>query len=249
MINIKDIKKQALDAYKFDIKRNAGVEFIAFIVKFALLFTLATLYIICLAKAGSVSVSFPILLIFIVTYILIYLFVIAPINLGRNYYFARVAAKTQPQTDELFHFYKNIKHAIWAYFRIAIAVIFYTVFFVAIIIVYFRVYSMLSSNWFSFLNFLVCAVIIALYALSIVVTRLKYSLLPAVYLKFSSSNPLPFVAKTLRYSRGVKSELFMLYLSFAGWYALGILSLGIGFIWINPYIRIASKIYLNEHIK
>ena len=249
MVNIKDIKKQALDAYKFDIGRNAGVEFIAFIVKFALLFTLATIYIICLAKAGSVSVSFPVLLIFIAAYILIYLFVIAPINLGRNYYFARVAAKTQPQTDEMFHFYKNIKPAVWAYFRIAIAVVFYTVLFIAIAIVYFRGYSLFSSNWFSFLNFLVCTTIVVLYALSITVTRLKYSLLPVVYLKFSSSNALPFVAKTLRYSKGVKTDLFMLMLSFAGWYILGILSLGIGFIWINPYIRIASKIYLNEHIK
>lgn len=248
MVNIKDIKKQALSAYKFDIGRNAGVEFIAFIVKFALLFTLATIYIICLAKAGTASVSLPVLLIFVSAYILIYLFVIAPINLGRNYYFARVAAKTQPQTDEMFHFYKNIKPAVFAYFRIAIAVIFYTVLFAALTIIYFRVYAMFNANWFSFLNFLVCTAIIVLYILSIIVTRLKYSLLPLVYLKFSSTNALPFVAKTLRCSKGVKSDLFMLYLSFAGWYILGILSLGIGFIWINPYIRIASKIYLNEQI-
>lgn len=248
MVNIKDIKKQALSAYKFDIARNAGVEFIAFIVKFAVVFTLVTAYIICLAKAGSASVSTPVLLLFIAAYILIYLFVIAPINLGRNYYFARVAAKTQPQTDEMFHFYKNIKPAVWAYFRIAIAVIFYTVLFTAITIVYFRVYALFSANWFSFINFLVCSAIIVLYALSIIHTRLKYSLLPVVYLKYNSSNALPFVAKTLRFSKGVKSDLFMLFLSFAGWYVLGILSLGIGFIWINPYIRIASKIYLNEHI-
>ncbi len=249
MVNINEIKKRALSAYKFDVARNAGVEFIAFIVKFALIFALVTVYIICLAKAGSATVSAPVMLIFTAAYILIYLFVIAPINLGRNYYFMRVAAKTQPQTDEMFHFYKNIKPAVFAYFRIALAIIFYTVFFAAITTVYFRVFALFSTNWFSFINFLFCATIIVLYALSIVVTRLKYSLLPVVYHKFSVTNALPFVAKTLRCSKGVKSDLLLLYLSFAGWYVLGILSLGIGFIWINPYIRIATKIYLNENVQ
>ena len=248
MINIKDIKQQTLIAYKFDIGRNAGVEFIAFIVKFALIFALATIYIICLAKTGAVSVSLPMLLGFLAAYILIYLFAIAPINLGRNLYFARVAAKTQPKTDEMFHFYKDIKMALFAYFRIAVAVIFYTVFFTALTIAYFRIYGLFSSNWFSFLNFLVSAAILVFYAISIIVTRTKYSLLPVVYHKFEPAGPVPFVAKTLRCSKGVKSDLLLLYLSFAGWYILGLLSLGIGFIWINPYIRIASKIYLNETI-
>ncbi len=249
MISIKDIKQQAQHAYKFDTRRNAGVEFIAFMVKFSLILALATVYIICLAKLGSAAVSMPVLFTFAAAYILIYLFVIAPINLGRNLYFTKVAAKTQPQTDEMFHFYRNIKMALFAYFRIAIAMIFYTVLFVAITIVYFRVYALFSTNWFSLINFLVCAAIIVLYSISIINMRLKYSLLPVVYYKFEPASPIPFVAKTLRCSKGIKSGLFMFYLSFAGWYLLGILTLGIGFIWIIPYIRIASKIHLLEQVK
>ena len=247
-MNTKDIKDQAKKAYKFDIKRNAGVEFISFIVKFATIFTLITLYIICLTKLGSPAATLPAALVLLAVFAVIYLLVIAPINLGRNFYFSKVACGLQPATDEMFHFYRNLKSAIYAYFRIAMAMVFYTVIFTALTIVYFRIYSLFSSTWFSPLNFIFCAAILVLYALCIIVTHLKYAPLPVVYHKHSPMTAIVFVAKTLRFSHGVKSDLFMLHLSFAGWYILGILSLGIGFIWIMPYIRIASKIYLNKTI-
>lgn len=248
-MNIKDIKEKAKKAYKFDIGRNAGVEFISSVVKFAPIFALLTIYIICLAHVGSPAGSLPAALILLAVYVLIYLFVIAPVNLGKNLYFTRVATGNQPATDELFHFYKNLKHAIYAYFRIAVAMVFYTVLFTAIAIIYFRIYSLFSTNWFSPLNFILCAAIIVLYALCVIVTHLKYSLLPVIYNNQSPMTAIVFVARTLRASRGVKSDLFLLHLSFAGWYALGILSMGIGFIWILPYIRIASKIYLTGAVK
>ena len=174
MVSTKEVKQQALKAYKFDIGRNAGVEFISFIVKFALSFTLVTIYIICLAKMGSGAVSPLFTTVFTVLGILLYLFAVAPINLGRNLYFAKVANKTQPETDEMFHFYSNMKFALYAYFRIALEMVFYTLLFTAITIVYFKVFWAMSGNLFSFLNFLICAAIIVLYALSIIIIRMKY---------------------------------------------------------------------------
>ncbi len=47
---------------------------------------------------------------------------------------------------------------------------------------------------------------------------------------------------------GHKMDLFLLYLSFIGWALLCILSLGIGFLWLIPYINVsAAKFY--EEIK
>jgi len=47
---------------------------------------------------------------------------------------------------------------------------------------------------------------------------------------------------------GHKWELFVLYLSFIGWILLGIITLGIGFLWIIPYFATTIAHYY-EHIK
>lgn len=46
--------------------------------------------------------------------------------------------------------------------------------------------------------------------------------------------------------QGHKTELFMLDLSFIGWILLGILSCGIGFLWISSYIYTARAIFYHE---
>lgn len=39
--------------------------------------------------------------------------------------------------------------------------------------------------------------------------------------------------------KGYKGKLFMMWLSFIGWALLCILTLGIGFLWLNPYIQLS----------
>ena len=48
--------------------------------------------------------------------------------------------------------------------------------------------------------------------------------------------------------KGHKFDYFCLMLSFIGWILLGILTLGIGFLWISPYICTASAQFY-EHVK
>ena len=48
--------------------------------------------------------------------------------------------------------------------------------------------------------------------------------------------------------KGRKFDYFCLILSFIGWILLGILTLGIGFLWISPYIATASA-HFYEHVK
>lgn len=45
---------------------------------------------------------------------------------------------------------------------------------------------------------------------------------------------------------GHKAELFVLYLSFIGWYILGAIPFGIGLLWVNPY---ASLTYTNYYLE
>ncbi len=46
--------------------------------------------------------------------------------------------------------------------------------------------------------------------------------------------------------RGHKWELFMLYLSFIGWFLLSILSLGIGLLWLVPYVNVSVAKFYEE---
>lgn len=248
-MNITDIKNQAKKLYKFDIRRNVLVEFLAFLTKFAAIFALGTAYIILVTKTRISLSSTPIAFLFALVLVPIYLLIVAPINLGRNLYFIRVADALQPATDEMFHFFRDLKSAIYAYFRIAVEVVFYTVIFLAVMIVYFRIYALTGAPWFTVINFLLVMVIFAFYAASILLVYFKYSLLPLVYHRHSPMSPIVFVAKTLRFSKGTKRNLLSFHLNFVPLYLLGIITLGIGFFWIRPYTRIAAGIYLKDRVK
>ncbi len=54
------------------------------------------------------------------------------------------------------------------------------------------------------------------------------------------------IEESMDMMNGHKMELFLLDLSFIGWYILGILSLGIGFIWITPYQQTARAAFYEE---
>ena len=46
--------------------------------------------------------------------------------------------------------------------------------------------------------------------------------------------------------KGHKYDLFYLYLGFAGWYLLSILTLGIGFFWMIPYAQVAQASFYQD---
>ena len=49
--------------------------------------------------------------------------------------------------------------------------------------------------------------------------------------------------------QGHKWRLFVLDLSFIGWFLLGILSLGIGFLWIEPFFYATHVKFYNELLR
>ena len=56
------------------------------------------------------------------------------------------------------------------------------------------------------------------------------------------------IERSIKMMKGHKMEYFCLGLSFIGWIILGILSLGIGFMWIYPYICTADA-HFYEYVK
>lgn len=69
-----------------------------------------------------------------------------------------------------------------------------------------------------------------------IIFGLAYAMVPFVI----HDNPDIAAVDALRTSRqimkGHKGKLFVLYLSFIGWFLLGMITLGIAFFWIQPYI-------------
>lgn len=60
---------------------------------------------------------------------------------------------------------------------------------------------------------------------------------------------LDCITASRRAMKGNKWALFCVYLSFMGWYLLGIISFGIGFIWITPYVTSTSVAFYEDRIK
>ena len=56
------------------------------------------------------------------------------------------------------------------------------------------------------------------------------------------------INESMRMMNGYKMKLFLLDLSFIGWWLLSILSLGIGFLWLLPYIY-TSRSHFYEELK
>lgn len=57
------------------------------------------------------------------------------------------------------------------------------------------------------------------------------------------------INKSVEIMKDNKIRLFLLYLSFIGWYVLGVVSFGIGFIWILPYVKATIAAFYNNLYK
>lgn len=79
-----------------------------------------------------------------------------------------------------------------------------------------------------------------------IIKALSYSM--SFYI--TADNPAIGIRNALNISKkmmhGYKGKLFMLYLSFIGWGILCTLSLGIGFLWLTPYIQASVANFYSE---
>lgn len=100
-----------------------------------------------------------------------------------------------------------------------------------------------------------CAKIIYFFALSLgyilfiipgIIVRYSYSMVPYILEERPDFSAREAFRASKQIMKKHKWELFCLRFSFVGWYILGILTLGIGFIFINPYRYTAEAAFYNE---
>ena len=97
-----------------------------------------------------------------------------------------------------------------------------------------------SPSW---LLMILTGIFIGLWSLLLVVPGIIKSFSYAMSFFILHDNPDMKPLEAIRQSkimmRRYKGKLFVLYLSFIGWYLLGYLTLGIGFLWILPYFYLS----------
>ena len=70
-----------------------------------------------------------------------------------------------------------------------------------------------------------------------IIKGLAYSLTPFIVKDNPQLSPNQAINLSMKMMKGHKFDLFYLYLSFIGWIFLAILTLGIGFLWVIPYMQ------------
>ncbi|MDF2606761.1 MAG: hypothetical protein K0S34_956 [Bacillales bacterium] len=105
----------------------------------------------------------------------------------------------------------------------------------------FSVYKSSSLVVKSILNTITVSIFVFLWSLLLIIPGIikgiSYSLTKYIILDNHDIKNIDAIDLSRKMMNGYKWKYFKLHVSFIGWYILGALTLGIGFIWITPYIE------------
>lgn len=86
-------------------------------------------------------------------------------------------------------------------------------------------------------------VVIIIYILVLLLVNILYSMSFLILIDEQKLGPVGAMRAGRAFAQQAPEKLLMLYLSFAGYILLGILSFGIGFLWVMPYIGTSKAHY------
>lgn len=93
-------------------------------------------------------------------------------------------------------------------------------------------------------------ILVALWSLLFVIPGLikafSYAMTPYILHENPELSITEAIHRSRMMMRGHKFDLFWLYLSFIGWILLAIMTAGIGFLWLTPYMETAQAAFYNE---
>lgn len=231
-MSFKEIKKEAKDVYKGNVSGCVGAGLAAFVIKYTLPLVIFTMQFICIQKTGE-NYNGIFSGIFGLLYLAAAVFVCLPMSVGEGMYFTAKINGSKPVIDKIFCAYKklNVRGA-------AAAIPF------GIVILESTLCNVLSFASYKILGdagIIGASVVIMLELIVIIYTLTAYAPLTYVLETYSDISAGMAIGKTLRISSKNRGKIFGFYLSFVLWFSLGILTLGIGFIWIMPYIRLSAR--------
>lgn len=79
-----------------------------------------------------------------------------------------------------------------------------------------------------------------------IIIALSYAMVFYLYAENQEHTPMDYLSQSKELMKGYKWDYFVFELSFLGWILFGIVTFGIGLIWVIPYVTIAQTIYYTE---
>ena len=107
-----------------------------------------------------------------------------------------------------------------------------------------------SSYWRKTWGMILMYILIFLWSLLLIIPGIikwfSYSMTPFILEENPELDASSAIHRSRMMMRGHKFDLFYLYLSFIGWFILGILTAGIGFLWLAPYVDTSLAAFYEE---
>lgn len=236
-MSFKEIKNKAKSAYKGNVGGCAKTEFAAFVIKNTPFLVILTAQFLCMQnfKDGYTAVISGI---FGLLYLAATVFVCLPVGVGNGMYFTAKVNEKNSVTDKIFCAYKNLSA------RGAAAAVP-----LGIIIIESILGNVLTFAAYKFVpnvGIIAAAAVVLLELAAIVYTLAAYAPLTYVLETYDDVSVGMAIGKTLRISSKNRLRIIGFYLSFVLWVFLGIITLGIGLIWIMPYVRLSARVLFKD---
>ena len=104
----------------------------------------------------------------------------------------------------------------------------------------------LRNVWGMFLMYLKITLWTFVFIIPGIIKTFAYALTPFLLVDCPELTPLQCIKLSNRMMKGHKFDLFYLYLSFIGWFLLGLLTLGIGYLWLAPYMQTSVAAFYED---
>lgn len=98
------------------------------------------------------------------------------------------------------------------------------------------------------MTILIALIVIPTLGIGAIILGCAYAMVPFILRDNPELTPKEILHKSRMMMRGHKWDLFVLVLSFIGWFLVAIITFGIGFLWIGPYLD-AAIAHFYEDIK
>lgn len=178
----------------------------------------------------------------------IYVFISIPLNVGVIYSFLKLKRNEEVK---LFDFLKLTGENFAKSWAIAWMVILKMILPIICVIVAITLYAiMMFTSFKAGFGLILLGVFVVLIAIFYAVVRgLLYILAYYVAYDHPEMSIGEAVNESARLMNGHRGDYFVLVLSFLGWGILAVLSLGIGYIWLTPYIQTALICFYDEIVE
>ncbi len=100
--------------------------------------------------------------------------------------------------------------------------------------------AVLFSVGTSALDPLMISIFLLIIIVPLMIFSLAIALVPYILIEKDYIGIIESISLSMEMMKGYKWKLFVLYLSFIGWAILCIVTLGIGFLWVSPYIGVTT---------